>query len=114
MSARDKAVEVARIADDQKAEAIVALDVKGQCNFTDFFVVATCDSSVQLRAVSRRIQHELREIGCRPIADNDTASHSWVIVDYGDVVVHLFSTESREYYRLESLWADARRVDWAK
>ena len=83
------------------------------CNFADYFVIATCNSTLQLRGLGHKIERELRESGVRPfkVAGYDTTT--WIVQDYGDVVVHLFSVEAREHYRLENLWRDAPRIDWA-
>lgn len=109
-----KAKTAALVADEQKAENIVVLDVRGVCNFTDYFVIASCASSVQIKAVANKIETVLREKEERPVSSADRNASSWVILDCGDVVIHLFHPEARNYYRLESLWADAKKVRWAR
>ena len=112
MGTFEKAVLAARIADEQKAENIAALDVTGICNFTDCFLVISCGSSLQLRGVAHKIEHALRERGIRTISSSGYTTSGWIVLDYGDVVIHLFHPETRSYYRLESLWADAKKVKW--
>ncbi|HBF33712.1 TPA: ribosome silencing factor [Candidatus Sumerlaeota bacterium] len=111
METLDKAYLAAKIADAMKAGDINLLDVRGVCNFTDCFVVATCSASTLLRSTAHRIQKELRELGVRPTDENLTSS-SWMLLDYGDIVVHLFHPDARQYYNLEGLWSAAKSLDW--
>ncbi|MBN1866608.1 ribosome silencing factor [Candidatus Sumerlaeota bacterium] len=112
-SASERAVAIARLADENKAENVVVLQVGEACNFTDYFVIASCASTLQLRGLGHKIERHLREYGVRPfkVAGYDTAT--WIVQDFGDVVVHLFSIEARDHYRLEKLWRDGPRVEWA-
>ena len=111
METLDKAYLAAKIADSMKAEDIALLDLSGLCAFTDCFVVATCSSSTLLRSTAHRIDKELRELGLRASSENLTSA-SWMLLDYGDLVVHLFHPEARAFYRLEDLWANAKKRDW--
>jgi len=108
------AITIARILDDLKIEEIVVLDVETACNFTSCFVIATCGSTPQLRAGSGKIQRDLRDQGRRPLGVAGEDTSTWIVLDYADVVVHLFSEEAREFYRLESLWSDAKPIAWAE
>ncbi len=112
MDPEQVALEAARIMDDMKAENIQALDVNDICNFTCYFVMATATSSTQLQALAHRVTRSLRELGERPISGGDDNNPTWVALDYFDVVVHIMTREAREYYDLESLWQDAKQVDW--
>ena len=112
MNTREIAVEIAWLADEQKARDIAVLDVRNVCNFTDYFVVATCDSTPQLRALGHKVQRHLREKGVRPYAVAGYETTTWIVEDYGDVVLHLFSPAARDYYEFERLWNDAARVEW--
>ena len=112
METFEKAVLAARIADEMKADDITVLDVSGICNFTDCFLVLSCASSLQLRGVAHKIERSLRERGIRAISNSGYTATGWIVLDYGDVVIHLFHPETRGYYRLESLWADAKKVKW--
>lgn len=100
------------IIDELKGEEIVVLDLRGLCDFTDIFVIATARSSTHMQGMTNHLLHELRDEGLRPLAAPEAAQTNWSILDYGDVVVHLFSGQSREYYSLESLWGDAKAMDW--
>jgi ribosome-associated protein len=112
-SANETALAIARLADENKADNIVVLRVGGVCSFTDYFVVATCASSLQLRGLGHKIERHLREYGVRPFKVAGYETTTWIVQDFGDVVVHLFSVEARDHYRLEKLWRDAPRIDWA-
>ena len=114
MTSRELAVAAARLMDDQKAEDILILDMEGVCNFTSFFVIATASSSPQLRAMGGRIRRDMRDRGFRPTGIAGVDSASWLVLDYADLVIHVFSAEARDYYRLENLWRDALPVDWTE
>ncbi|MDK2972757.1 MAG: ribosome-associated protein [Candidatus Sumerlaeota bacterium] len=108
----ERARRAARLADEKKAEDIVVLDVTGVCTFCDAFVVATGSTGLQLRAIADSIIMGLKaDDGFKPAVDGERNA-SWVVLDYGDVVVHLMSQEAREFYRLEDLWGDGKQIDW--
>lgn len=110
----DKAILVARLADDKKAEEIVVLDVSKVCTFTDIFVVCTSGSPLQSRAIVGNIRDGIDEqAGARPVVDGMAASTGWVVLDYGDVVVHVMDKNARDFYQLEALWGDGTVIDWA-
>jgi len=108
-----KAVEAARLADSKKADDILVIDMRDVCSFTDSFVIATGASHLQLRAIRNSISEGLGRLGFKSGAMEGNHESSWIVMDYGDVVVHLMSPESRDYYRLESLWGDGPEVMWA-
>ena len=100
---------------DKKAENIVILDMRGISSFTDFFVIVSGSSDPQLKAIASSIRGRVRDVtGQRPIAEDGFPGSQWVIIDYGSVIVHVFHTEKRDVYALESLWSDARRIDIAE
>jgi ribosome-associated protein len=111
-TARQLAVACARLADDMKAADIVILDVAPLIVITDFFVVATCTNPRQLRAIADELRHTMKARGIRPLGEEGRADASWLLLDYGDVVVHLFGESQRHHYDIEGLWADAKRVSW--
>jgi ribosome-associated protein len=112
LKTKDLSILIAQAADAQKATDVVILDVHRLCNFTDSFVIATCDSGPQLRAAAGKIEEALRDADEKPFASAGYETGSWVVLDCGDVVVHLLSQETRDYYQLEALWNDAKRVAW--
>jgi ribosome-associated protein len=101
----------AKFADEIHAEEILVLDLRGISNLADYFVICTATSVPHLKAVARDIKHKTEEsIGERPRSTEGEAGSLWVVIDYVDVVVHIFHEELREVYRLEDLWSDAPRV----
>ncbi len=101
----------AKVADEIHAEEIVVLDLRGISNLADYFVICTATSVPHLKAVARDVRHKTEEtIGERPRSADGDASSLWVVIDYVDVVVHIFHEELRDVYRLEDLWSDAPRV----
>ncbi len=104
----------ARIASDNKARDVVVLDMRGITPLYDFFVLATGSSRRQIHTVAEEVDAAMRAEGdVRRTIEGYEASR-WVVQDYGDVVVHVFDPDTRLYYALEDLWADAERVDWER
>jgi ribosome-associated protein len=94
-----------------KAEDIVVLDLRGKSTFTDFFVICHGSSDRQLKAMADSVIEETRlAVQRKPTKVEGTPRSGWMLVDYGDFVMHLFSAEAREYYNLERLWGDAHQV----
>ncbi len=101
-------------ADAKKAEDIVILDARGISPITDYFVICTVTSLPQLRAVRNEVWEKLIEHhGIRPLVRDDNFESMWLILHYGDVMVHIFLKEKRDFYALEDLWNDAPRVKWS-
>ncbi len=101
----------AKEADEIHAEEIVVLDLRGISNLADYFVICTATSVPHLKAVARDVRHKTEEaLGEKPRSTEGDATSLWVVIDYVDVVVHIFHEEMRDLYRLEDLWSDAPRV----
>ncbi len=112
--ARAFAVEVARIAHDHKGEDITAMDLRGISPVTDFTVICTGTSERQMRAVADHIMEYGRKVGERPFGTSGYDGSAWVLLDFVDVVVHIFAKSYRDYYDLDLLWGDAPRIDWRR
>ncbi len=98
----------AEFADDKKAENIRILDLRGLSPVTDYFVLCSAMSAPQLRAVRDHIEDEMKaKHGERPLYRDGSYDSQWMILDYGNVMVHILAPEKREYYALEELWGDA-------
>ncbi len=110
MSSRSRALLFARLAVDFKALDLVVLDVSGLSSFADFFVICSGKSSRQVQGISDNIQESLRKEGIRPLGVEGNREGQWVLMDYGDVIIHVFYEPVRLLYDLESLWSEARRV----
>ena len=112
--ARDLAVRAARIADGMKASDILVLHVGDVLALTEYFVVATASNKRLVDAVVEEVEAQVREaIGRSPIRVEGAREHQWVLIDYGDVIVHVFLTEIRDFYEIERLYNDVPKVDWA-
>ncbi|OGO44127.1 MAG: ribosome silencing factor [Chloroflexi bacterium RBG_16_60_22] len=102
-----KAVEVAS---DKQAGNIVLLDVRGICSFTDFFVICAGESQRQVRTIYDEIMRDLKKEGIAPHHHEGALDSGWLLLDYGDVIVHIFGAAERDYYRLDELWHEAMTV----
>ena len=114
LTARECALIAAKAADEKKATDILVQDVRELVSITDYFVIVTAANSRQVEAIIDEIEDALREQAhIKPSHTEDSRDGSWSLLDYGDVVVHVFMPEAREYYRLEELWNDAPTLDLA-
>lgn len=98
------------VAEDKQAHDIVMLDLRGLTTIADYFVVCSADSERQLRAVASAIDEELVKNGARRPRIEGSPETGWVLLDFSDVIVHVFSEEQREFYRIERLWKQAQPV----
>ena len=110
----EQAIQCARIAEDNKARDIVILDLRGITPIFDFFVLMSGASRRQIHTLAEEIDAYLRSQDEKRLSIQGYQASRWVVQDYGDIVVHVFDQESRAYYALEDLWADAKRVDWKR
>ncbi|GMA52123.1 ribosomal silencing factor RsfS [Alicyclobacillus contaminans] len=104
------ALQAAAAAADKKAKDIVVLDIHELTPMADYFVICSANSSTQLEAVARAVRDRLEELGMRCKGTEGLEEGRWVLMDFGDVVVHVFRPEEREFYHLERLWGDARQI----
>jgi ribosome-associated protein len=100
----------ARAASEKKATDLVVLDLRQVASFTDYFVICTGASTRQVQAISDSVEEQLRNAGKRPLHTEGYSSAEWILLDYGDFIVHVFSSSARRFYDLERLWRDAGRV----
>jgi ribosome-associated protein len=112
-SGRQIAVAAARAAAEKQAEDIVILDVGSIIVITDFFVICSAGSQRQIRTVIDAVEEAVRDLGAKPVRREGEAEAGWWLLDYVDVVVHVFGGEERAYYDLERLWSDASKVSWS-
>ena len=110
MSTRDKALLCAREASRYKALDLVLLDVTGLTSFTDFFLICSGKSSRQVQGLADNLEASLAALGIKPLGVEGRNEGHWVLMDYADVVIHIFYEPVRTFYDLESLWSDATRV----
>ncbi|MGQ0543346.1 MAG: ribosome silencing factor [Blastocatellia bacterium] len=101
-----------RCASEKKAVQMVALDLREIASFTEYFVIASGTNQRQVQAIADEINEQLKkELRRRPVRIEGYNAAEWVLLDYGDFIVHLFDKDAREFYDLERLWRDARKVD---
>ena len=110
----EHALLCARVGEDNKAKDILVLDMRGVTPLYDFFVLLTGSSRRQIHTITEEIDAAMRAEGETRLSIQGYQTSRWVVQDYGDIVVHVFDPEAREYYALEDLWADAKRVDWQR
>ena len=107
-----KLMTAVRAAAGRKALEMVALDIRKIASFAEFFLICSGTSTRQVQAIADEVQERLRaERGSRPLHVEGYEKSEWILMDYGDLIVHVFVQESREFYQLERLWRDAERVE---
>ncbi|MFC2005217.1 ribosome silencing factor [Chloroflexota bacterium] len=102
-----KAVEAAS---DKQASDVVLLDTRGVCSFADYFVICSGESARQIKTIYEEVEHVLKKEGILPHHYEGTLDSGWLLIDYGDVIVHIFAPFEREFYRLDELWSEATPV----
>lgn len=114
MTALERAKQVAQLIDNKKGEDVRVLHIGTLTSIGDYFVVATGNSTTQVKALADEVDEKLSAEGLEPKRIEGYNSASWILMDYNDVIVHIFLKETREFYALERLWGDAPEVDWDK
>lgn len=104
------AIQAAEAAADKKARDIVILDIHELTPMADYFVICSANSGPQMEAVAKSIRDKLVELGLRIRGSEGLDEAKWVLMDFGDLVVHVFRQEERDFYNIERLWGDARSV----
>ena len=112
MNNKETALYVADALDAKKASDIVILDIGERSGFADFFVIATAINPRNMQALSKEVENKLGELGIdvRHIEGRD--STDWVLMDYGDIIVNIFTDEQRDRYQIEKIWNDCIRIDY--
>ena len=115
MAATQRAIDLAKAAaaaaDEKVASSVIAIDVSDQLALTDVFVVAAADNERQVSAIVDGIIERLQELGVKPIRREGQRDDRWVLLDFGDIVVHVQHEEEREFYALDRLWRDCPTID---
>lgn len=113
-TSRDDAISgpliAARAAEEKKALNIRVLDLRGVSSFTDFFIICSGANARQIQAIADEVGHQLKKAGELPIGVEGYGTAEWVLADYGDFIVHVFSEKARSFYDLERLWRQAKEV----
>ena len=113
-NAQALAVELARICHDNKGEEVTVMDLRGLSSVTDFTVICTGTSARQMQAVADKLVEYAKRVGEKPYGISGLEASTWILIDFVDVVVHVFAAPYRSYYDLELLWGDAPRINWLR
>ncbi len=113
-SALHRACLAAKIAADNKGRDILVLDMRSCTPLFDFFVISTGISRRQLHTIAEETDAALQAEGDTRLGIEGYEASKWIVQDYGDIVIHVFDSDTRDYYKLEELWADATKVDWER
>lgn len=111
LETEDAVTIAAHAASDKKATDLVVLDLRKAASFTEYFLICTGASTRQVQAISNAVEEALLKSGKRPLHIEGYSSTEWILLDYGDFIVHVFGQASRRFYDLERLWRDAPRVE---
>lgn len=111
---KTKSLLCLKAAIEKKAQDPVLLELKGITSFTDYFLLCSGKSDRQVQAIAQGIEETLRKRGIRPLGQEGTREGKWILIDYADVVVHIFLEPIRRFYDLEGLWMEAPRIDLQK
>jgi len=107
---RQRALRVAEAADDRRAEDLTILDMRGLTSICDYFVICSGRSRLHVNAIAEEVDDQMGKLGIEPQHIEGIPDSTWVILDYLDVVLHIFDPQARSFYNLEGLWGDAARV----
>ena len=111
MTPKELAIIAAKALDEKKGKEIAAIEVTEQTTLADYFVIATGTSNTQINALCGAVEKAMDEQGVPVLRREGYRDGTWVLLDYGDIVVHVFSAEAREFYSLERLWSDGKPMD---
>ena len=111
MTSLELATVAAKAMDSKKAKDIRVLKVEDLTVLTDYFVIGTGSSATQVKALADEVEYQLGEAGVKPLRREGMDARNWILLDYGTVIVHVFYPETRDFYDLEHLWADATPVE---
>ena len=108
---KEKSIFCAKVALEKKASDITILELKKLSSLTDYFLICSGRSDRQVQAIAQSIEERMRERGIRPLGEEGIREGRWVLMDYDDVVIHIFYEQIRLYYDLEGLWIEAPRIN---
>lgn len=111
MDSQEKAIKIGKILDNKKGEDIAVLKVAGITSITDYYVIVTAKNTVHAKTLCDEREEQLKKQGVSPRNIEGYQSAMWILMDYENVIVHVFYEETRKFYDLERLWSDAQRID---
>ena len=110
MTSKELAEKICNVLSDRKAQDIISVDVQQKTTVTDYYVIASGRSMAQTRALIEHVEEKMDELGIAPTRRDGVREGRWAVLDYGDVIVHIFNDETRLFYHLEKLWGDENNV----
>lgn len=111
MTSTEKMEHIVKALSDKNAKDIVSLKIADLTLMADYFVICSGASTTQTKALSDSLQEKMEEIGIEVVKKEGKQGYNWILLDYSDVIVHIFYKETRDFYALEKLWADAEEID---
>ena len=112
MTSLELATKAAAFLDNKKAEQLNVIEIDNISSLADYFVIATGNNNTHVRALADELDEKLKAEGLPPARMEGYRSNSWILLHYGNVVVHIFTQEGRDFYDLDRLWADGNKIDW--
>ena len=107
----ERVEKIAQTLYDKKADGIKILDISDLTSIGNYFIICSCNSSIHVKACAGEVEDKLKEIGITPNHIEGFSGGNWILMDYGDVIAHIFYQETRDFYGLEKLWADAHEIE---
>jgi len=114
LTSRGLALQAIKIAEDKKAKNVVFLNLKRISTITDYFLICSGDSSTHIKTIAKELKKKIEEKGISLLNRSNFLNEYWILLDFGSVVIHIFSEEARKFYQLEKLWADAVKEKFLK
>ncbi len=111
MTTQEKLEKIVKILDSKKAENIQVIGITNLTIIADYFIIATGTSTTQVKSLADEVDFQLGQLGIEPRGIEGVRAANWIVLDYGDIVVHVFYRDTRDEYQLERLWADGEQVD---
>ena len=112
MTPKEMALTIAEALDSKKGQDIKVLETGALTTLADYFVIATGNNNTHVRALADELDERMKAEGLPPARMEGYRSNSWILLDWGSVVVHIFTQEGRDFYDLDRLWADGSKIDW--
>ena len=114
MSSRQLVIKTVEVAEQKKAHQVIVLNLKKTSTITDYFVICSGNSSAHMKAIAQGLEKRLSENDMVLVNPKHFRDERWILLDFGSIVVHIFSEEARKYYQLERLWIDAQRESFSR
>jgi len=111
MTQKEKLIKIVKSLDMKKAEEIKVIGIKDLTILADYFVIANGNSSTHTKTLADEVEYQLSKCGIEPVRRESDTGNTWIILDYSDIIVHIFYKETRNFYQLERLWADGEQLD---